>query len=831
MAKAPRNRQLNPIEFKDFSEESRKLVERLSYVVNPFIRETSAVLDGGVASENLSEVVLEVDFQVTEDQLYPGTGGGGPSGGDATFGDLTSTGLFESTGSALFSGPTSFTSSVTFGGPVTFTNITSTDDVTANDLVVGKNGVWAGTPPGIASWSSTRLTSSSSSVQEPSVEFYKATSLNGKLGYSGIFFGDTNFHVYSSDPIDYNTAGATHTFKVGGTTRATIDATGLTVNGALVSGTLNVTGTATFANISTPGTLTVGGNTTLGDAAGDTTTINGTAVSIPNNLNIDSNTLTVNATTDVVGINTTTPDGSTSLHISSAGTEFPIFLDRYTASASNQMSIVQRTARGTQGSPSAVQTSDIIGAVTARAYGATAFSPDYRAGLFYRATQTWTDTAQGTGIGIFVTPNGSITPAEKITVLNSGNVGINDVSPSDPLSVGGNIRSSNTITAFNQMRLGATNGQFVAFTEDNKTTKFANYFISNSDQSGMGRLFLENYLCMINTNASRRLGFYLDLPDFGTASTLTTNANMYIKPTGVEIRDALTVDGGTFSVDATNNRAGFGTTTPGFPVHIASQSTTQPHLMVDQAAAAATGPSIGLRAARGTLASPTATQSADQLGVVGFRGRGSTVYSTADRAAVVATASQTWTDTAQGSQLDFFTTGNGTTTTSARMTVQQDGRVVVPGTVEAGVVATESVVGSDITLNAIGPGAVNLQSGSTTLLSVDDSNGVQVQGLLQVQGSMTVTAGTFSLQKTDSSGTPGAVTNNSISGKAAIALGASSVTVTNDNTSTTSIILITPLDLDTTLTSFKVAAGSGSFTVTGNTVATAAWRFNFLVIS
>jgi hypothetical protein len=61
-------------------------------------------------------------------------------------------------------------------------------------------------------------------------------------------------------------------------------------------------GAATFNS-----TLAVNGNTTLGDAAGDTLTINGTAVSVPNNLNFDSNTLFIDATNNRVGVNTATP--------------------------------------------------------------------------------------------------------------------------------------------------------------------------------------------------------------------------------------------------------------------------------------------------------------------------------------------------------------------------------------------------------------------------------------------------------------------------------------------------------------------------------------------
>lgn len=82
----------------------------------------------------------------------------------------------------------------------------------------------------------------------------------------------------------------------GGADRLTVDTAG-----ASVTGNLSVSGTLTTNN------FTLTGNATLGDAAGDTLTINGTAVSIPNNLNIDSNTLFVDATNNRVGIGTASP--------------------------------------------------------------------------------------------------------------------------------------------------------------------------------------------------------------------------------------------------------------------------------------------------------------------------------------------------------------------------------------------------------------------------------------------------------------------------------------------------------------------------------------------
>jgi len=53
--------------------------------------------------------------------------------------------------------------------------------------------------------------------------------------------------------------------------------------------------------------LTVTGNTTLGNAASDTLAINGTAVACANGLNFDSNTLVIDATNNRVGVGVAAP--------------------------------------------------------------------------------------------------------------------------------------------------------------------------------------------------------------------------------------------------------------------------------------------------------------------------------------------------------------------------------------------------------------------------------------------------------------------------------------------------------------------------------------------
>jgi hypothetical protein len=72
---------------------------------------------------------------------------------------------------------------------------------------------------------------------------------------------------------------------------------------------------------------------------------------------------------------------------------------------------------------------------------------------------------------------------------------------------------------------------------------------------------------------------------------------------------------------------------------------------------------FGGRRARGTLGAPAAVQTADVLSSYGAVGYGSTGFGTTGRAKVQLVAGETWTDTAQGAYITFFTTATGGTST------------------------------------------------------------------------------------------------------------------------------------------------------------------------
>lgn len=95
-----------------------------------------------------------------------------------------------------------------------------------------------------------------------------------------------------------------------------------------VGGTLNVTGAASLSstlavtgNSTLTGNLSVNGNTTLGDASGDSLTINSNGVSIPNSLNIDSNTFVIDSVNDRIGIGVASPTNK--LNIGGETAQFP----------------------------------------------------------------------------------------------------------------------------------------------------------------------------------------------------------------------------------------------------------------------------------------------------------------------------------------------------------------------------------------------------------------------------------------------------------------------------------------------------------------------------
>jgi hypothetical protein len=93
--------------------------------------------------------------------------------------------------------------------------------------------------------------------------------------------------------------------------------------------------------------------------------------------------------------------------------------------------------------------------------------------------------------------------------------------------------------------------------------------------------------------------------------------------------------------------------------------------------------------------------------------------------------------------------------------------------------------------------------------------------------------GTLPLGYASGVGTPGNVTLNTASGRAAFAAAASTVVVTNSNvTATSKVLVMLEGAADGTLTQIlRVTPAAGSFTVTGNAAATGNPVFSFVVFN
>lgn len=193
-----------------------------------------------------------------------------------------------------------------------------------------------------------------------------------------------------------------------------------------------------------------------------------------------------------------------------------------------------------------------------------------------------------------------------------------------------------------------------------------------------------------------------------SASLASTNGLLYIDNTSVSTTGRIA----TVKSNATNGSGlyiqangfnGFGTNAPLSPLSVSEQNAiaapsgdTVLHvsgldgaansiIQLDLHNANANGPVFYGRHARGTAASPTATQSGDVLSDYAGAGYGTSAYG-ALIGGMEIKAAQAFTNTAQGTSLTLSTTLSGTTTRSSRLVIANDGAVTI-GNLDGGGVA------------------------------------------------------------------------------------------------------------------------------------------------
>ncbi len=120
---------------------------------------------------------------------------------------------------------------------------------------------------------------------------------------------------------------------------------------------------------------------------------------------------------------------------------------------------------------------------------------------------------------------------------------------------------------------------------------------------------------------------------------------------------------------------GIGTSTPAANFHV--QNGGPLNVFFDKIDSNTWGATIGLRKARGTPGTPAAVINGDQLANITARGHDGTAFSTAS-GAIRMTATQNWTNSAQGTNMTFLTTPNGGTAAASlteRMRIDSNGNV------------------------------------------------------------------------------------------------------------------------------------------------------------
>ncbi len=117
-----------------------------------------------------------------------------------------------------------------------------------------------------------------------------------------------------------------------------------------------------------------------------------------------------------VGIGTTSPSSTANLDVSNAISGSGATNVNVTSYAANGFgaNVIGKKARGTQAAPTAVLNGDGLLTLSGNGYGATGFAGVNSAVITMRASENWTDTAQGSYMNFSTTPNGSTSPITRM---------------------------------------------------------------------------------------------------------------------------------------------------------------------------------------------------------------------------------------------------------------------------------------------------------------------------------------------------------------------------------------------------------------------------------
>lgn len=181
----------------------------------------------------------------------------------------------------------------------------------------------------------------------------------------------------------------------------------LTVAGNVtVLGTTSSTGPITTGNLIVSGTSTLTGNVSMiaNTYMTGAVTVNSTMVLANSNFSATEAAFRITA----AGSSQTPTQSGTMMQITGkANTPTRILIDSFGTSNAAYSIIAGRSARGTVDTPTPTQNNDILLRIAGNSYGTTGYAPFGAARIDFVATENQTDTARGSRILFYNTPNGS----------------------------------------------------------------------------------------------------------------------------------------------------------------------------------------------------------------------------------------------------------------------------------------------------------------------------------------------------------------------------------------------------------------------------------------
>jgi hypothetical protein len=139
---------------------------------------------------------------------------------------------------------------------------------------------------------------------------------------------------------------------------------------------------------------------------------------------------------------------------------------RYANQGVTDAHIWLRRARGTEGTPAALQSGDEMGFIKFRGYDSNnGFSTSFdQTEIGAIASENFTSSANGSHLIFMTTPNGTLNGLERMRISQNGRVGIGTNSPASKLDVEGTVTiSGNNSNELNRTQTGAANLVPIAF--------------------------------------------------------------------------------------------------------------------------------------------------------------------------------------------------------------------------------------------------------------------------------------------------------------------------------------------------------------------------------